>query len=241
MKQRGNALSAAIRSMGEGVIAAGVDGVITLMNPAAESWTGWPADTRNAHLDQVMQLKGRERISGLLAQAARTDCIVELPSGGMLVNRRGDLLQIGGTISPVRDHTGQITGATIVFGGVRDVKAPESLVATSEQRQPAGFEMIAESLAMQRLMHFARRVAESEVSTILLRGESGTGKDVVAKYLHYHSRRQSMPFLAINCAAIPETLLESELFGYEKGAFTDARAQKKGHPRNGDRWNCFSG
>src|SRR5262249_25929985 len=73
-----------------------------------------------------------------------------------------------------------------------------------------------------------RRVAASEVSTILLRGESGTGKDVVARLLHYHSRRADQPFLAINCAAIPETLLESELFGYEKGAFTDARAQKKG-------------
>ena len=88
--------------------------------------------------------------------------------------------------------------------------------------------MIAESADMKRVMHFARRVAASEVSTILLRGESGTGKDVVAKYLHYHSRREEQPFLAINCAAIPETLLESELFGYEKGAFTDARAQKKG-------------
>jgi two-component system response regulator AtoC len=81
---------------------------------------------------------------------------------------------------------------------------------------------------MRQLMKFAARVAASEASTILLEGESGTGKDVIAKYLHHNSRRAAEPFIAINCAAIPETLLESELFGYEKGAFTDARAQKKG-------------
>jgi transcriptional regulator with PAS, ATPase and Fis domain len=81
---------------------------------------------------------------------------------------------------------------------------------------------------MKQVLKFVERVAHSEASTILLEGESGTGKDVIAKFLHYHSGRRADPFLAINCAAIPETLLESELFGYEKGAFTDARAQKKG-------------
>jgi transcriptional regulator with PAS, ATPase and Fis domain len=71
-------------------------------------------------------------------------------------------------------------------------------------------------------------VAASEAGTILLEGENGTGKDLIAKTLHYQSVRQAEPFIAINCAAIPETLLESELFGYEKGAFTDARSQKRG-------------
>jgi two-component system, NtrC family, response regulator AtoC len=78
------------------------------------------------------------------------------------------------------------------------------------------------------VLNFVRRVAASEASTILMEGENGTGKDLVAKILHYQSRRQPEPFIAINCAAIPETLLESELFGYEKGAFTDARIQKRG-------------
>jgi transcriptional regulator with PAS, ATPase and Fis domain len=88
--------------------------------------------------------------------------------------------------------------------------------------------MVVESSAMKQVMQFVRRVAASEVSTVLIEGESGTGKDILAKYLHYHSARRAQPFLAINCAAIPETLLESELFGYEKGAFTDARQQKRG-------------
>lgn len=73
-----------------------------------------------------------------------------------------------------------------------------------------------------------KKVAASEASTILIQGESGTGKDLVAHAIHYESVRRERPFFAINCAAIPETLMESELFGHEKGAFTDARAQKRG-------------
>jgi two-component system response regulator AtoC len=73
-----------------------------------------------------------------------------------------------------------------------------------------------------------KKVAASEASTILIQGESGTGKDLVAHAIHYESSRRERPFFAINCAAIPETLMESELFGHEKGAFTDARTQKRG-------------
>src|SRR5947199_6617018 len=81
---------------------------------------------------------------------------------------------------------------------------------------------------MREMLAMARKVAESEVSSVLLQGESGTGKDLVAKAIHYQSNRADGPFIAINCAAIPGTLIESELFGYEKGAFTDAKARKEG-------------
>ena len=73
-----------------------------------------------------------------------------------------------------------------------------------------------------------RKLAASGVSTVLLTGESGTGKDLFAKALHYQSSRSGGPFFPVNCAAIPDTLMESELFGHEKGAFTDARYLKKG-------------
>jgi two-component system, NtrC family, response regulator AtoC len=89
-------------------------------------------------------------------------------------------------------------------------------------------QIIGESPAMKRMLGLATKVAESEVSSVLLQGESGTGKDLVAKAIHYGSRRAGSPFIAINCAALPATLIESELFGYEKGAFTDAKTRKEG-------------
>ena len=89
-------------------------------------------------------------------------------------------------------------------------------------------QIVGRSPAMREMLQLARKVAASEVSSVLLQGESGTGKDLVAKAMHYESPRADAPFVAINCAAIPATLIESELFGYEKGAFTDAKARKEG-------------
>ena len=89
-------------------------------------------------------------------------------------------------------------------------------------------QIVGESPAMKKMLGLAAKVAESEVSSVLLQGESGTGKDLVAKAIHYGSQRADRPFVAVNCAALPATLIESELFGYEKGAFTDAKARKEG-------------
>jgi DNA-binding NtrC family response regulator len=89
-------------------------------------------------------------------------------------------------------------------------------------------QIVGESPAMKKMLGLAAKVAESEVSSVLLQGESGTGKDLVAKAIHYGSERAEGPFVAVNCAALPATLIESELFGYEKGAFTDAKARKEG-------------
>jgi len=98
-----------------------------------------------------------------------------------------------------------------------------------EVRRHTGYhEVIGPSAKMTELMTFVRRVAASEATTILIQGESGTGKDLVAKAIHYESSRQKNPFVAINCSAIPETLMEAELFGHERGAFTDAKQMKKG-------------
>jgi DNA-binding NtrC family response regulator len=93
----------------------------------------------------------------------------------------------------------------------------------------SGFnQIVGRSPIMQEMLRLARKVAESEVSSVLLQGESGTGKDLVAKAIHHASKRAGHPFFAINCAALPPNLIESELFGHEKGAFTDAKARKEG-------------
>src|SRR4030066_520361 len=98
-----------------------------------------------------------------------------------------------------------------------------------EKRKPYSFEnIIANSEKMKQVLDTVSRVIQSKAGIILVQGESGTGKDLIAKTIHYRSERCDNPFMEINCAALPETLLESELFGYEKGAFTDAKFQKKG-------------
>jgi two-component system response regulator AtoC len=107
------------------------------------------------------------------------------------------------------------------------------------QRRVAYRDVIAVSRKMSDLMGFVHKVAASEASTILIQGESGTGKDLIAKAIHYQSSRQDKPFVAINCSAIPETLMEAELFGHEKGAFTDAKAMKKGLFEVADRGTLF--
>jgi len=100
-------------------------------------------------------------------------------------------------------------------------------------------QIVASSEKMQQVLKMIKKIAESEASIILLQGESGTGKDLLAQAIHHLSRRKQSPYLAINCSAIPENLLESELFGYEKGAFTDAKQQKKGLVELADEGTLF--
>jgi two-component system, NtrC family, response regulator AtoC len=108
-----------------------------------------------------------------------------------------------------------------------------------ERTKSAGVTIVAETEAMRQVLDMVRKLAESEASIILLQGESGTGKDLLAQTLHVWSRRSEAPFVAINCSAIPANLLESELFGYEKGAFTDAKQQKKGLVELADEGTLF--
>jgi DNA-binding NtrC family response regulator len=101
-------------------------------------------------------------------------------------------------------------------------------IRSDRKRRFSFSEIIGESEAMKNAIELAQRVAESDVSSILLNGETGTGKDLFARAIHYASSRADAPYLAINCAALPANLIESELFGYEKGAFTDAKSRKEG-------------
>ncbi|MBI1876226.1 MAG: sigma-54-dependent Fis family transcriptional regulator [Acidobacteria bacterium] len=106
----------------------------------------------------------------------------------------------------------------------REVKA-----LRASQGEPYSLDrIVGESGAVKELKTLLKKIAVSPASTVLLTGETGTGKDLAAKVLHYHSDRAAGPFMNITCSALPEALLESELFGHERGAFTDARQQKKG-------------
>src|SRR5690349_7133758 len=110
----------------------------------------------------------------------------------------------------------------------------------ASQARPYSIEhIIGESRTMAEIKALLRKVAASPASTVLLTGESGTGKDLAAKVLHYSSERSLRPFMNITCSALPETILESELFGHERGAFTDARQQKRGLLESADGGTVF--
>ena len=110
----------------------------------------------------------------------------------------------------------------------------------ASQAQPFGIDrIVGESRAIAEAKALMLKVAASPASTVLLTGESGTGKDLAAKVLHYASSRASRPFMNITCSALPDTILESELFGHERGAFTDARSQKRGLLESADGGTVF--
>lgn len=98
-----------------------------------------------------------------------------------------------------------------------------------EAKKQVGYEdFVGHTPRMRELMRLIDKVSDSEAPTVLLEGESGTGKNFVARMIHFKSRRANSPFMEINCASLPETLIESELFGHERGAFTDAKQMKRG-------------
>jgi len=111
---------------------------------------------------------------------------------------------------------------------IQTLKEEITFYREREKKESSLEKIVGESKALKDAMELALKGAKSEVSVILLLGESGTGKELFARYIHYNSSRANGPFVAINCSAIPENLLESELFGHERGAFTDAKTQKKG-------------
>ncbi|MBI2900407.1 MAG: sigma-54-dependent Fis family transcriptional regulator [Planctomycetes bacterium] len=108
------------------------------------------------------------------------------------------------------------------------LKREVSDIVREQKARFGSHNLVGKSKAIQEIHELIRKVSRSEATTVLIRGESGTGKDLIAKAIHYESQRADRPFMNITCTALQETLLESELFGHEKGSFTDAKAQKKG-------------
>jgi len=219
-------LEAVFDQLSDALILYDKDQLITGVNRATEKLFGMAAeDMIGKPCKEVFRCAGCEPDCGVLVgiqQAAGVQrCTVRLRSE----NGRERLAVM--RTNPIIDSDGDLQG---VVATVTDI---------TEEADPQKREIVAESRAMRDVLNFMRRVAVSEAVTIMIEGENGTGKDLIAKTLHYQSMRQAEPFIAINCAAIPETLLESELFGYEKGAFTDARSQKRGIFELADKGTLF--
>ena len=163
-----------------------------------------------------------------------------LGEGGQLVRRHGAGLESERRLFhrsklPVRDDRESVIGDLFVYRDVsREIEIErmkaEVLRLRSELEAAWSFEgMLGSSAPMQRLYGLMQRAVEGDGLAILVRGESGTGKELVARCLHFNGRRKTGPFMAVNCAAVPESLFESELFGHERGAFTGAATRRIGY------------
>jgi len=199
---------------------------ITGVNRSAEKLFGMASEELlGKHCQEIFQCSSCEPGCGMLVGLSQTPAAPHSTVRLHTANGMERLVVMRTT--QMRGDDGNLSG---VVATIKDI---------TEEAAPQKREVIAESAPMRDVLNFVRRVAASEATTILLEGDNGTGKDLVAKTLHYQSLRQAEPFIAINCAAIPETLLESELFGYEKGAFTDARSQKRGIFELADKGTLF--
>jgi PAS domain S-box-containing protein len=211
-----------LESISDGVFTVDAQWRITSFNRAAEHITGI------SRSDAV----GRRCSDVFRASMCETECALRhtLETGTPVVNKTAFIVDIDGKRIPIsvstallRDERGKVVGGAETF---RDLSLIEELRKEIKGRFQIG-DIFSRSPAMRRVLEVLPRIAESE-STILLQGETGTGKELVARAIHGLSGRRDGPFVAVNCGALPDTLLESELFGYKAGAFTGATKDKPG-------------
>ncbi len=209
-------------SVADGVFTVDRNWKITSFNRAAEEITGWPArEALGTSCSEVFQssICGRECA---IAQSLYSGCPA-CNRSITITNRQGQKIRVSISAAPLVDNRGTIIGGVETF---RDLSTINSL-----RKQLTGHhsvdEIVYRAPVMQRLLNITIEIAKSP-STVLIQGESGTGKELFARAIYNASERRDKPFVVVNCGALPETLLESELFGYKAGAFTDARKDKEG-------------
>ncbi len=227
-------LSAIINSSSDGLFVCRADGMVIRVNPASE----------RMHHIRAEEVLGRNIFAlveeGFIDRSAALETIRSGKQVSVLQNHRGRKLMSTGT--PVFDEQGVLVLAVVT---VRDVTEIDQLQRSIEEEETRSSQFREQMLAMQQLelesreivarsplmvqvLQQAVRVGNAD-STVLILGESGVGKGLVADLIHSHSKRAQGPMIRINCGAIPDTLIESELFGYEKGAFTGAQKAKPGY------------
>lgn len=220
-------------SIADGVFTVDRDWLITSFNRAAEVITGVP---REEAIGQMCK-------DVLKAEICEKDCALRhtLITGHPILNKTVDIINAAGKRKPVsistavmKDHLGEIIGAVETF---RDVSIEETL--RKEISKSYHFEdFVSKNHRMQALFKILPDISKSNAA-VLIEGESGTGKELLAKAIHQLSPRKHKPLVIVNCGALPDTLLESEFFGYKAGAFTDAKRDKPGRFKLADKGTIF--
>jgi len=214
--------TAILESISDGVFTVDLEWRVTSFNRAAEEITGIPR---------------KEAISRLCSEVFRSsmceaECALRrtIKTGKPIIGKSGYIIDADGTRIPIsvstavlRNAEGRIIGGAETF---RDLSEVEALRLELEGRFRIG-DLVSRSPLMQRVFEVLPAIAASP-STVLILGETGTGKELIARTTHSLSPRSMGPFIAVNCGALPDTLLESELFGYKAGAFTGANKDKPG-------------
>jgi PAS domain S-box-containing protein len=220
-------------SIADGVFTVDRDWNITSFNRAAEEITGISRE----------RAIGRKCFDVFQANICQTNCALRdtMSSGRRWLDRRIDILNSRGEKVPVsistsilRDAAGREVGGVETF---RDLSEIELLRKEIDDRYTFQ-DIISKSHRIRRILDILPDIAGSDC-TVLVEGPTGSGKELVAKAIHHLSKRAEQRYVAVNCGALPDTLLESELFGYKKGAFTDARQDKPGRFALADKGTLF--
>lgn len=221
VKSLANQITAVIDFVHEGIVAINAEGMITNINQSALKMLGLETNPANKHISDLFA--GFNPQSLMQANTAPEHHCLEQEIHYLAKNHRELLLFSNITLMRENDR---VTGAVISFRLKEDLKKLANRIISEENKH--SFEAIkGTSPEMIEIKKTMKRVASTD-STLLIRGETGTGKSLFARAVHEESFRRDKPFITVNCASIPATLLESELFGYEEGAFTGAR--KGGKP-----------
>ncbi len=220
-------------SIADGVFTIDHEGRITSFNKAAEQITGYSKrEVMGQFCYDIFKANVCLEFCALKHTTRTSESIVNMEVN--ILNRQNQEIPISISTSILKDAKGNVIGGVETF---RDLSLIYQLRKEISRRYTFQ-DIVSKSKVIAKLMDILPDVAESD-ATVLIQGESGTGKELFAKAIHNTSPRKKGPFIAVNCSALPETLLESELFGYKKGAFTDAKQDKPGRFKLADKGTLF--
>ena len=217
-----NATHIILESISDGVFTVDKNWRVTFFNNAAEKITGTSRE----------EAIGKYCFEVFCSNLCESDCPLAytmnhnqevINKTAYITNKKGEQVQLSISTALLRDEEGNILGGVETF---RDISDVEYLRKELMEQFRIG-DIVSRSKPMYKIFKMLPQVACSE-STVLIQGDTGTGKELLARAIHHWSHRQDKPFIGINCGALPDNLLESELFGYKPGAFTDAKKEKPG-------------